>query len=240
VTASISIKEDAKLATPEQIAANAENAKKGGVRSSEGKALTRLNARKHGIFASALTEYDAEELEGIYDRLADHIKPVGPVEDMLVEKLALTYLRLQRCARAETELYILSRGEYMADEPLNLRAKDTIYGLNQGQAKADHFETIVRLTSRYDTSLTNQMIRLLHETERLQRMRLGEEVLPPVAADVTVHLPEGATLATTPPDGPEVAEPSVGPGEPAPALLADEDSSSPPPATEPVPVDTIK
>jgi hypothetical protein len=51
------------MATERQVAANrgsavaplSLNGLKGGVKTEEGKAIPRLNARKHGIFASALT-----------------------------------------------------------------------------------------------------------------------------------------------------------------------------------------
>ena len=78
------------MATERQIAANRVNGLKGGVRTEEGKAISRLNARKHGIFALALTE---EEL------VAD-LKPVGAMEEILVEKLAPTFMRMRRCARS--------------------------------------------------------------------------------------------------------------------------------------------
>jgi hypothetical protein len=79
---------------------------KGGVKTEEGKLISRLNARKHGIFASALTTEDSEDLYGIEDELIASLRPVGRVEEMLVEKLALTYLRMQRCARAKAEYHV--------------------------------------------------------------------------------------------------------------------------------------
>ena len=81
------------MATEAQVAANRANGLKGGVKTEEGKKISRLNARKHGIFASALTEYDDEELHGIEGQLAAQLKPEGIIEEILVEKLAVTYLR---------------------------------------------------------------------------------------------------------------------------------------------------
>ena len=65
-----------------------------------------MNARKHGIFVSALTAEDSEEVYGIEDELIASLRPAGRVEEMLVEKIALTYLRMQRCARAEAEFHV--------------------------------------------------------------------------------------------------------------------------------------
>ncbi len=50
------------MATRKQVAANRENGLKGGVKTDRGKAISRLNARKHGIFVSALTAEDSEEV----------------------------------------------------------------------------------------------------------------------------------------------------------------------------------
>jgi hypothetical protein len=212
------------LATERQVAANAANAVKGGVKTPEGKALTRLNARKHGIFATALTQYDQEELHGIYDRFAEHLRPVGPVEDMLIEKLALTYLRLQRCARAEAEFHILTwepdSDEFGEDPPAGRPELNT----HACTFKQDYFENGVKLFARYDTGFTNQMIRLLHEIERLQRMRLGEDVPAPVAADVAVHLPAtehaapAELPAATPPEPALSPRKNAFPGFPPPPL----------------------
>ena len=46
-----------------------------------------------------------------------------------------------------------------------------------------------------NTTLTNQTVKLLHELERLRRMRAGEGVPAPMTADVTVSA-EGVATAT--------------------------------------------
>jgi len=181
------------MRTEKQIVASRENGKTGGVKTAEGKAVSRLNARKHGIFASALTDYDEEAIQGVHGELAAWIQPVGPVERMLVEKLAHTYLRLQRCARAEAE-YHITTWEAKTDEfALEHWVKTVKLGMHASHFAPGWFERAVKLFARYDTALTNQFVKLLHEIERLQRMRLGDNVLPPVVADVTVHSvdPEG-------------------------------------------------
>ncbi|MGO8704333.1 MAG: hypothetical protein ACLQVA_10985, partial [Candidatus Brocadiia bacterium] len=53
--------------------------------------------------------------------------------------------------------------------------------------RAEVFERMVKLIDLYDARLTNQFLKLLHEIERLQRLRAGEDVPPPVVAEVTVQ-----------------------------------------------------
>ena len=81
------------MATEKQIAANRLNGLKGGVKTEAGKAVSRLNARKHGIFAMTLTEHDSETVRGLLDELNEQLKPMGLVEQLLVDKLAVTWLR---------------------------------------------------------------------------------------------------------------------------------------------------
>jgi len=152
------------MATEKQIAANRLNGLKGGVKTPEGKAISCMNARKHGIFAAALTEHDAEGLRGLLDELIEDLKPVGIVEQLLMDKLAVTYVRMQRCARAETRHYL----------------QDWSSGFGQpGQFRYN--ETIVAI-GLYDARLTKQFLRLLHELEWRQKERTsrnpGREARP--------------------------------------------------------------
>ena len=177
-----------------RILANRENGLKGGVKTPEGKAISRLNARKHGIFASALTPEDAKGLRGIEDRLVAELKPVGAVEEMLVEKLALTYLRIQRCARAEADYHTriwrepnIVINEYEWDQIK--RKRDC--GMDVSAFRPPLFKEMVELIGLYDVRLTNQFLKLLHEIERRQRLRGGENVPPPVVGDLTIHTDAG-------------------------------------------------
>lgn len=164
-----------KKVTRKQLAANRRNARKAGVKTEEGKRRSRLNARKHGIFAEALTERDQEELEQVAERFFAELSPANVVEETLVEKLALAYLKLQRCAGAEAEYF-----ERVYRPTDRERRKGTT------SFKSRPFEEMVELVNRYDVSLTNQFMKLLHELERLQRVRAGGDAPAPLAVDVTV------------------------------------------------------
>ncbi len=162
-----------------QLEANRRNAGKAGVKTEEGKRRSRLNARKHGIFASALTERDEKELRPLYEEFAADLEPRNTVEEAIVEKLALTYLRLQRCARAEAEYH---RETWYADQK---RLQQERPG-PPTYFRSASFRKVAELIRRYDTSLTNQFFRLLHELERMKRMSGGDRVPAPVTADVSV------------------------------------------------------
>lgn len=170
----------ARRITSYNLAAKRRNARQGGVKTPEGKAVSRHNARRHGIFATALTDADGEDLAEVHDRFAEDMQPATAIEETLVEKLAVCYLHMQRCARAEAVHY---RATWFP-----LRKDEGFFGpgVMIGGMRPWFYEKIATVLSRYDTTLTNQFLRLMHELERVQRARKGEAVAPPAAADLTV------------------------------------------------------
>jgi len=92
----------------EQIEANRANAAKStGPRTAEGKAVSKMNGFKHGIFAREVVlrgrdrgerNREFQELHRLY---REHFTPVGPVEEMLVERMVTTHWRLHRVVIAE-------------------------------------------------------------------------------------------------------------------------------------------
>jgi len=170
--------------TQKQIEASRQNGCNGGVVTVEGKAVSRMNARKHGIFAAALTEYDKEDLHGILAEFAESMQPQGVVEKVLVEKLAHTYLRLQRCAAAEAEHHIHTWERSLSVYEAKARGERAALGMHVSLFTFSGFERMAELFGRYDSRLTNQFLKLLHELERVQRRRSGDDVPPPMVADV--------------------------------------------------------
>jgi hypothetical protein len=89
-----------------KLKANRENAKKStGPRTSLGKAYSRRNARKHGLFIRDKDEFFAEgdtwDFETYYKRLLVELQPIGPSEETEVEHIAICWIRLQRLWRYE-------------------------------------------------------------------------------------------------------------------------------------------
>jgi hypothetical protein len=220
------------MASVRQVQANRRNGLKGGVKTEEGKAVSRLNARKHSIFASALTTEDSEEAYAIEDELIVSLRPVGRVEGMLVEKLALTYLRMQRCARAEAEYHIQTW-----EEPNKIREPYQWQRLQEQRRDGARgvvfdekvFERMVKLIDLYDARLTNQFLKLIHEIERLQLLRKADPGAPAPQSkeEPSAGAAERATDAAPQPES----------AAPAPSSAATQTSGLPsdPPAAEPSP-----
>lgn len=95
--------------------ANIENAKGSpGPKTDEGKSVVRGNALKHGLLAQSVVVNingfgeTQEEFDSMLAQLHVDCGPVGLQEEMLVEKIAITYWRLRRALRAEVG--IISKG----------------------------------------------------------------------------------------------------------------------------------
>ncbi len=97
-----------KQMSEKQIEANRRNAQRStGPRTSEGKAVSRYNALKHGILAQAVLPAfleggeSREEFENLLGSLRADLAPASSVEEMLVEQVAVGYWRLGRALRSE-------------------------------------------------------------------------------------------------------------------------------------------
>lgn len=165
-----------------QLEANQENAKLGGVKTPEGKAVSKFNAVIHGILRNSITDYEQEFYSNILEDLQDEYQPQGVIEQMLIERIAICYLKLFRVQKAETE--------FMKSK---LKPKVMDYDISFGKVIEDgyepkitdaHVERLSNVYSRYETTIENRLFRAIHELERAQKIRRGEKVLQPLAVDI--------------------------------------------------------
>ena len=98
-----------KVLSVKQIAANRRNAQKStGPKTSRGRAVSKMNARKHGILSAAVVvrgrciKEDGREVAALHQRLCEDLKPVGAAEEMLVDRIVTTHWRLNRVLKAES------------------------------------------------------------------------------------------------------------------------------------------
>ena len=138
-----------------KLAANRANAQHStGPKTQEGKEKSKLNAVKHGLtsrYFPALIEAGTaewEELEAIRTDLFSHCQPVGPVEELLLEKVTIEYMRYRRLVEREQVLCVHNRGFYL--------------------------EIVDKLT-RYQTAINRQLYEAMKELERVQAMRKAQD-----------------------------------------------------------------
>jgi len=139
-----------------QLKANKQNALKGGVKTPEGKEVIRFNARKHGILANLIAEYENDFYKQYTDQLFEELQPKTLIENILVERIALHYLKLFRLAKAESEFMksclsstnefdlLFEKGYRPVVSHTDIRELGDIYG-------------------RYETTIENRLYRAMRE-----------------------------------------------------------------------------
>ena len=162
-----------------QIEANRENAKRGGVKTDEGKAVSRYNAIKHGLLSKEvlLDGEDEKTLIEIGRRLRTELQPQTELELVLVDRITANVWRLRRVMQIEREMIDNDRNDTFGNEKKTLGK-----ALSYDFANYDTYGKLIR----YETSIERGIFKALHELQRLQSVRNGESVPPPIALDVDV------------------------------------------------------
>lgn len=151
-----------------QIIANRTNgAKSRGPKTLAGKAVSRLNAMRHGVYSDVVLVAGESESDFVAfaRRLRADLAPVGEMELTLVDKIISTSWRLRRVIQAES-MYYEHEGS-----PL-----EAFRGYRN--------ENMYRI-SRHEAQLERALYRALHELTRLQAQRQGENAPSSGAIDIT-------------------------------------------------------
>jgi hypothetical protein len=180
------------MTTQKQIDANRRNAQKStGPKTPEGKEIASQNATRHGLLAQALVleGESREEFDRFSEGLMAHLGPVGYVEMMLAERVVAGAWRSRRALRIEwrlvwqdQHLLITRLGSVAVDEDPDEIAKPASM-MAERMLRDDTYEKF----RRYESSIERGFYRALHELQRLQAARKGEDVAAPVAVDVDVE-----------------------------------------------------
>jgi hypothetical protein len=167
------------MATKKQIEANRKNSRKStGPSTEQGKRVVSKNAVKWSVFSELVLLPDEDEklLEGLARRVLADLHPVGGLETALADLIISCLWRWRRLHDIEAGLLMMYRVYEGAD-----RGLATSFAHDASQ-----MDSMGRLT-RYETALERRFLRLLHELQRLQAVRVGAAVAPPVAVDVDVR-----------------------------------------------------
>jgi hypothetical protein len=206
--------------TPKQAAASRANAQKStGPRSTAGKAASRFNALKHGIYAVHQimfdeTPEDLAELSAEYHELCN---PTDSKQRFHVDAMVHNEWRLRRIRRVEAELWQTAQNTFL------VRNIETTSTCTSGDAFATDSGTFERL-QRVANACERAYHRASHELERLQAQ---------AQAQVGQALPPANPGAAQSDPGPKPAEPAQPPqSKPTSSSSASfrQNSQTPPPA----------
>ena len=180
------------MVSNKQFKANQENSLFGGVKTPEGKDISKFNALKHGILLQSVSDYEKGFYSNILEDFNKQFRPANAIEQILLERIGLYYLKLFRVQKAETEFMkaqLNPRKTKVVDgidcDPEGLLGKTVV--LNEGYIpliKDDSIQKLIDIYARYETTVENRFFRAIHELERVQRLRKGENILPPITADI--------------------------------------------------------
>lgn len=166
------------MTTAAQLHANRANAtKSSGPRTSEGRAVSALNARKHGLRAEKAALFASEapdEWDALLASLRNDLQPEGEVEELLVERVAAATWKLRRAG-------VIEVGAMQAEG-----ADDREGGLGLAAWRDANKGQTLQLVTKYARAAESSMYTALHELERRQAARRGTAVPVPVAVDVRV------------------------------------------------------
>lgn len=165
------------MTTRKQIAANRNNAKLStGPVTESGKTIVAKNAVRHGILSREviLKGEDEMALTDFAERMRVELQPVGEVEALLVDRIIASAWRLRRLVKVEVGIFRREM-EGMFGE----RGDVGLAFIRDGNG-ADAFSKL----SRYESAIERSMYRALHELQRLQAERSGQNVTLPVVVEV--------------------------------------------------------
>lgn len=166
-----------------QLEANRKNAKLGGVKTEEGKAVSKYNALKHGLLSKEVL-LDGENEEALIEigkKLRTELEPRTEIELLLVDRITANTWRLRRAMQIEVEM--------IQDD-----CKATTFEKAKGLGEAFSYDFVNYDTygkfTRYEASIERGIYRALHELQRIQAVRMGEKPPAPVMVDVDISREE--------------------------------------------------
>lgn len=156
---------------------------------------TRYNAVKHGLLSQGVTELDELDYHSLLSAVQKSLKPVGPIETVLLEHICLCLVRLKRAHGLEARFITgelhppITKKEGGLDIDLEAFAGKIVV-IDPGipaPLNTDVVDSLIGKFQRYETAIENKLYRALHELERLQRGRKGEKLPIPATVDVGLH-----------------------------------------------------
>ena len=150
------------------------NSKLGGVKTPQGKEVSKYNAQKHGILRQTLTEYEEDFYSDVLKQIEDHYSPENIVEVILVERITVCYIKLWRVQKSETECIKSKLHTRMGrlEGLLESMMQDSMPVVeSEGytpQISEENVAILHTIYARYETTLENRLYRAMHELERLR------------------------------------------------------------------------
>jgi hypothetical protein len=228
--------------SPEQFAANRANAANStGPRTTDGKARSSQNARKHGFAAAAYTVprlEDVEEVADLRDRAVAFYQPANPQELFAVERIAITEQAMNRAARLEAGTFTICLNDVLnlRERPLMEMDPDMYGGGEPGREQVKNYllaegfrrsvgaSNVIHLCLRYSAQAERLYRRAVEDFDRIRALGPSIDASEP---------PSEPLVDQTNPNPPQPAEPEpLTPSDPAPEATPAAAPDAEPPAVD--------
>jgi hypothetical protein len=198
------------MATARQTDANRRNSQKStGPRTPAGKRTSSLNAYKHGLTGQLviMTAEEAEARDRFTDAICADLKPVGAMEETLVQSIADSHWRIHRAVAIEDNIFAAEAWseENRAAEKAAAAGTESAYdSIDRALAPMRTFTNDPKrfhLLTTYEMRLHRKAQADLKQLRELQAARRAAEPHAPLApekakaAATAVHAPESTGLA---------------------------------------------
>ncbi len=185
------------MTTDKQLQANRDNAKLGGVKSPEGKAVSKFNALKHGLLSGEilLKGENDQSLTELGKQIRESLHPVGELEMLLTDRIIANFWRLRRVMEVEKAAMEWEKFDDHISINLDFGVGKKDEALEKEQERRKKIRDMVANNNteqilRYETTIERSIYRALHELQRLQASRLGEKPPAPISVDVDISKEE--------------------------------------------------
>ncbi len=158
------------MASDRQIEANRLNAQKStGPRTEAGRAVSRLNAIKHGLTGHlyVMTADEHQACDTFVAGIVDSLKPVDAIERQLAHSIAEGYWRINRAAAIENNLLAADANNQEVDSDIDQALAPTLSFIQHPER--------FQLLGVYEMRLHRKVRLDMHELRQIQATRRAEE-----------------------------------------------------------------
>lgn len=157
-----------KNVSEKQLEANKKNALLGGVKTDEGKAISRYNATRHGILRETVSEYEHVDHAYVFNELCAMYEPQSFIEEIIIERIAVTYIKLIRLAKAENELM-----KSIIDPTIPFGLPELYDKLGyKAVMPSDRVALLSEIYSRYETALENRLYKAIEKMQGFKHTKV--------------------------------------------------------------------
>ena len=181
-----------------------------GPRTSSGKRASSRNALKHGLLSRqiVLSDEDPKEFDDLRSRLIDDLSPAGELEMLFAERIVLATWRLRRVVRLEAAVFRAQQLDVMyiitpttplprlrqpgetdsgVSTPEPERVPEPEEAVHNAMVRDANGTNQLERLRRYEVTLERSLLASVHELERLQKRRAGQDIPAPAVLDVNLR-----------------------------------------------------